>query len=134
MLIKTGMAMGGVTAPGSVGQAIVQPEVQWERSHPSSAQRELTNWKVTACGQSDATEGNSFNSKEGRFGVRCGEILHPEAVRPQHCCPELWVPHPWRGPRLWGGPGQPELGGSQHKAVVGLGVPCNPTIVWLYDL
>uniref|UniRef100_A0A8C3M1X7 Maestro heat like repeat family member 1 n=1 Tax=Chrysolophus pictus TaxID=9089 RepID=A0A8C3M1X7_CHRPC len=33
----------------------------------------------------------------------CGEILHPEAVQPQHCCPELWVPHPWRCPRLWVG-------------------------------
>ena len=57
----------------------------------------------------------------GQMGVRCGEILHPEAVRPQHCCPELWVPHPWRCPRPWVGPGQPELGGSQPTAGVGLG-------------
>jgi len=36
------------------------------------------------------------------------------AVRPWHCCPELWVPHPWRHSRPgWVGPGQPELvGGS----------------------
>ena len=31
------------------------------------------------------------------------------AVRRWHCCPELWVPHPWRCPRPWMGPGQPEL-------------------------
>ena len=31
------------------------------------------------------------------------------AVRHWHCCPELWVPHPWRCPRPWRGPEQPEL-------------------------
>jgi len=40
---------------------------------------------------------------------------------PWHCCPELWVPHPWRCLRPWMGPGQPELGGSQPVAGVELG-------------
>ena len=57
-------------------------------------------------------------------------------VRPQHCCPELWVPHPWRCPKPWVGPGQPELAwGTQPMGGVGLGalgVPSNPTIPWFY--
>ena len=84
--------------------------------------------------ESGRTWGGWISAQRGEIGVRRGEILHPEAVWPQHCCPELWVPHPWRCPRLWGGPGQPELGGSQHKAGVGLGVPSNPTVLWFCDL
>jgi len=38
-----------------------------------------------------------------------GKFFILRAVRRWHCCPELWVPHPWRCPRPWMGPGQPEL-------------------------
>jgi len=51
---------------------------------------------------------------------------------PWHCCPELWVPHPCRCLRPWVGPGQPELGGSQPVAGMGLGsfgVLSNPTML-----
>ena len=38
-----------------------------------------------------------------------GKFFIQRAVRRWHCCPELWVPHPWRCPRPWMGPVQPEL-------------------------
>ena len=43
--------------------------------------------------------------------IRCyGEILHYEGSEALHCCPEPWVPPPWRCPRPWMGHGQPQLG------------------------
>jgi len=36
------------------------------------------------------SRGNS--SKRGEIQIRHEEILHSEAVRSWHCCPELWVP------------------------------------------
>ena len=67
------------------------------------------------------------------------EVVHPEAVRPQHCCPELWVLHPWV-PRPWMGPGQMELGewggGGEEDRLAhsrggdgGFGAPSNPIIL-----
>jgi len=62
------------------------------------------------------------------------ELLYPEAVRPWHCCPELWVPHLWRCLRPWVAPGQPELGGMGVTAhgrggSGGSEVPSNPTVL-----
>jgi len=62
--------------------------------------------------------GNSFQLKEGRLRSDLRKkSFTPRAVRRRQCCPELWVPHPWRSPRLWMGAGQPELWG---QLVVGL--------------
>jgi len=67
-------------------------------------------------------------------------VFTQRVVRPWHCCPELWVPHPWRCPRPgWMGPGQPELlGGSPAYSRgwdwVGFKVPSNlnqSRILWL---
>ena len=54
--------------------------------------------------------GMVFQLKEGRCKLAVkGKLFAQRAVRRWHCCPELWVPHPWRCPRPWMGPGQPEL-------------------------
>ena len=47
---------------------------------------------------------------------------------------ELWVPHPWRFPRSWMGPGQPEMVGSNKPMAggchwVGFKVSPNPLIL-----
>jgi len=50
------------------------------------------------------------------------------AVRHWHCCPELWVPHPWRCPRL-DGPWAAGAGGghpAHGRAWGGFKVPSNP--------
>lgn len=47
-------------------------------------------------------------------------------MRPQRCCPELWVPHPRRGP------GQPVH--SRGWDCLGCKVPSNPTIPRFYDI
>jgi len=45
-------------------------------------------------------EGN-LQSQTQHYGR---ETLHAEGgERPQHCCPEVWVPHPWRCLQLWMG-------------------------------
>ena len=66
-----------------------------------------------ACG--DRTRSISSKLKEGRFRLdirkKCFTVW---VVRPRHCCPELWVPHPCRSPRPGCvGPWQPELVGGQ---------------------
>lgn len=39
-------------------------------------------------GDRDRTGGNGFKQKRGNAVLR--------VVRLQRCCPELWLPHPWR--------------------------------------
>ena len=51
----------------------------------------------------------TFQGKTGKEG-KLVHLALPRAV----------MPHPWRCPRLWMGLGQPELGGSQHMAGLGL--------------
>jgi len=54
---------------------------------------------------SDRTRDNDFKPIYIRYKE---EIPYPEVERHWHYYPELWVPHPWRCPRPWMGPGQPE--------------------------
>jgi len=80
----------------------------------------------------DRTRGFSFKLEEGiirvivrRKRVTITESHHQRAVRPWHCCPELWCPIPGGTPGQAGwGPGQPELGGGipAHGWGLGLGV------------
>jgi len=47
--------------------------------------------------------GSGFKLKKCGFRLNKGKKFFTQrAVRPRHCCPELWVPHPWRCPRLDG--------------------------------
>ena len=52
--------------------------------------------------------------KEGRFRLDVRKkFFIQRAVRPWHCCPELWVPHPWRYPKPWVGLWAAWAGGGQ---------------------
>ena len=56
---------------------------------------------------SDKTREKVFKLKAGRFNLDVRNTFFTQrAVRPWHSCPEkLWVPQPWRCPRLgWLGP------------------------------
>jgi len=62
-----------------------------------------------------------FKLKEGRLRLDVRkQFFAQRALRPWQCCPELWVPHPWRCPRLWMVPGQLRWGQPAHGRV-GLG-------------
>jgi len=77
--------------------------------------------------------GIALNYKRGDLSEMLGGNSSLKVGRSWHCFPEMWVPHPWRCPRPWMGPGQPELlGSSQLMAGVGLGGfggPFNPTVL-----
>ena len=59
-----------------------------------------------------------LNEKRGDLGgLFKRKFFTQRAVRPWHCCPELYVPHPWRYPRPWMGPVQPELVGGSNRGL-----------------
>jgi len=63
----------------------------------------------------DRTKGDVFKLKEGRLKLDVRkQFFAQRALRPRQCCPELWVPHPWRCPRPWMGPGQLSWGQPAH--------------------
>jgi len=68
-------------------------------------------------------QGEWLYSKRGDFRLDVRKTFFTQRVgMPWHCCPELWVPYPWRCPRPWIGPGQPELVGAPSPwQEVGLG-------------
>lgn len=68
--------------------------------------------------------GNSIKLKEGRwFKLDLRKTFIQRVVRSQHCCPELWIPHPCRCPRPRIGTGQPELVRSTQSRGVQLDEP-----------
>jgi len=68
-------------------------------------------------------KGECFKLNRGKIKVRCwGKFFTQRLVRPWHCCPQLWLPHPWRCPRSdWMRPGQPELVGGSPACSRGWG-------------